>query len=1056
MLAWSGPISFDRPEWLWLLVTIPVIAAISVRSLSGLEKPRRIVAVVLRSLVIVALSLALARVEYVKRSDRVAVMFVLDHSRSVPDKLREAAQDYIRKVARRADRDDRIGVVGFDGQANVDVINSAGGLDVLGFGMATEPDRTNVAAGLRMAMASFPEGYTRRIVLMTDGNENTGSMADEIEVAVANHIGVDVVPLQYQHAAEILFDRVVVPAHATKDTRIPLRLIVKSRRQTKAKLSLYHNDVEIPLSDPILNLAGGMQPNPFTIPIELQGDSGGVHRFDARLTPLAPGDDSIVENNQATGFTFVSDQGRVLILTPTGSSDDEQLYESLQREKIEVDVRSVDQVNVDLLELQKYSAVVLANISADAFTTEQHKALASYVKDFGGGLVMTGGNEGFGAGGWIGRPLEEVSPVSFEIKQKKVIPRGALAIIMHSCEIPKGNYWGEQVALATVDTISSLDYLGVICYSWKASGPNWDVPLAPATDKASVKSKIRQMQIGDMPDFDSTMRLATDALMAKKDAAQRHMIIISDGDPSQPSNAVISRMVSNQITCSTVGIGYGVHVMEQTLKDIAQKTGGRFYGVKNPSRLPQIFIKEAKVVRRPLIDDREFQPRLVFNFAQTTQGIDPKELPPLGGLVLTEAKPDCIMPIIRHGKDGDDPVLAHWNYEMGKMVVFTSGWWPKWGADWVAWDKFGKFWAQVLRWAMRQEASGDFDVMTRLDGNKGRVVVEALNKDASYLNFLTINGRLLTPTLEQKKLYLTQTGPGRYEGEFDVTDHGNYLINLQYSSPDQKLGSIRTGMSLSYSPEFRELGTNLGLLSRVTERTGGRMFGEMNPETDDLFRRDLPPVVSRQPVWRWVVAWLLLPLFLLDVAGRRLASVVAMSVYVEIAVFAVACSALLTAGIAWIWALPLALFLAEAAGWAIRYRSIVPTIQFFTSSVATLARVGQRSTASLEQLKDVREKVRDGIDAQRTPKEPEGIALEPPADRSRRYDVGDEAAARPARDLTESLGSAAARAEDLQERPEGDAKGGPAGAAGPGDMASRLLKAKKRAQDEIDKREKKD
>ncbi len=372
MLAWSGPISFDRPEWLWLLVTIPVIAAISVRSLGGLEKSRRIVAVVLRSLVIVALALALARVEYVKRSDRVAVMFVLDHSRSVPDKLREAAQGYVRKVAKRADRDDRIGVVGFDGQANVDVINSAGGLDVLGFGMATEPDRTNVAAGLRMAMASFPEGYTRRIVLMTDGNENTGSMADEIEVAVANHIGVDVVPLQYQHAAEILFDRVVVPAHATKDTRIPLRLIVKSRRQTKAKLSLYHNDVEIPLSDPILNLAGGMQPNPFTIPIELQGDSGGVHRFDARLTPLAPGDDSIVENNQATGFTFVSDQGRVLILTPSDSSDDERLYESLQREKVEVDVRSVDQVNVDLLELQKYSAVVLANISADAFTTEQH------------------------------------------------------------------------------------------------------------------------------------------------------------------------------------------------------------------------------------------------------------------------------------------------------------------------------------------------------------------------------------------------------------------------------------------------------------------------------------------------------------------------------------------------------------------------------------------------------------------------------------------------------------------------------------------------------------
>ena len=1047
MVAWSLPLSFDRPEWLWLLLAIPAIAAISVRSLSGLEKSRRIVAVVLRSLVIAALALALARIEFVKRNDHVAVMFVLDRSRGIPDKLREAAQGYIRKLAKRADRDDRIGVIGFDGQADVDIINSAGGLDLLGFGMAQEPDRTNVAAGVRMAMASFPEGYARRIVLITDGNENVGNLPDEVEVAVANHVGVDVVPLQYQHDAEILFDRISVPAHATRDTKVLLRLILKSRKPTKVKLTLYHNDVEVPLANPILELTGGMQPCPFTIPMELRG--GGVHRFDARLTPLSPADDAIVENNQATAFTFVSDQGRVLILTPPGARDDQGLLDALKREKIDVDMFGVDQVNVDLLKLQEYAAVVLANISADTFNAEQHKALASYVRDFGGGLVMTGGNEGFGAGGWIGTPLEEVSPVSFEIKQKKVIPRGALVIIMHSCEIPKGNYWGEQVALATVDTISSLDYMGVICYSYSVGGPNWEVPLAPATDKDAVKRKIRQMQIGDMQDFESTMRMAVTALLAKKDAAQRHMIIISDGDPSAPQDSTIQTMVDNGITCSTVGIGYGVHVTEQTLKDIAAKTNGRFYGVKNPARLPQIFVKEAKVVRRPLIDPQPFQPQLVFNFAQTTQGINPNELPPLGGLVLTEAKPDCVMPIVRRGKDGDDPVLAHWNCELGKMAVFTSGWWPQWGADWVAWDKFGKFWAQVLRWAMRQEAAADFDVLTRLDGNKGRVVIEALNKDASYLNFLTVTGRLLTPSLDQKKLYLTQTGPGRYEGEFDVADHGNYLINLQYTGPDRQTGMIRTGLSLPYSPEFRELDTNLALLGRVADRAGGKMFGAMNPETDDFFRRDLPPVVSRQPVWRWVVTWLLLPLFLLDVAGRRLASVVAMSVYVEVAVFVVACAALET-GKAPIWAYVAALLLAETVGWAIRYRYILPTIQFFTSGATALARVGQRSARSLSQLKGVRAKVREEIDSKRVAADRAGaVPPEPAADRARRFDVGDEAAAQPAKNLAETLGSAAAKADERVDRPDAARQPGE-----PGDMTSRLLKAKKRAQDEMDKREK--
>ncbi len=1058
MLGISSPISFDRPEWLWLLLLIPVLAVISRRSLAGLERPRRILAVILRSLVIAALAVALARVEIVRRNDRVAVLFVLDRSRSIPDDLREASQQYIRQVAASAERDDRVGVISADGQADVDMIPSRGGVEVFGFSMAQEPDRTNLAAGLRMAIASFPEGFARRVVLLSDGNENAGNLAEEIEIAAANRIAVDVVPLQYRRDAEILFDRLVVPSQAGRDTTIPVRMILKSRRPTRAKLTLYHNDVEVPLSDPIIELAGGMQPNRFDIPIELP--SGGVHRFDARVAPLVPTDDAIAENNRATAFTFVDDQGRVLIVTRPNASDDQPLYEALRREKIDAEIRGVDEVHLDLLKLQEYGVTVLANISADTFTREQHEALASYVRDFGGGLIMTGGDESFGAGGWIGSPVEEVSPVSFEVKHKKIMPRGALVIIMHSCEIPRGNYWGEQVALASVDTISSLDYLGVLCYSFGVGGPNWDVPLAPATDKASIKRKMRQMQIGDMPDFDSTMRIAVDGLMGLPDVSQRHMVIISDGDPSPPSSTVIQRMVDNQITCSTVGIGYGSHVLEQPLRDIARQTNGRFYAVKNPKQLPQIFVKEAKVVRRPLIDDQPFSPQLLPGFSQATQGIAPQEMPQLGGLVMTQAKPDCIMPVFRRGSDGDDPVLAHWHYEMGRMAVFTSGWWPKWGGNWVGWEKFGRFWAQLVRLVARQEASADFDVLTRLEGNRGYVVVEALNRDASFLNFLSIGGRLLTPGMEQKPLYLSQTGPGRYEASFDVNEHGNYLVNLQYNTPDRERGMIRTGLSLPYSPEFRELGTNLSLLYKAAERTGGRVFADLEPRTEELFSRNLPPVVSRQPVWRWVVQWILLPLFLLDVAGRRLASSLAMSVYVEVAVLVVVLASLWAARgpfdlatwpgfIAATLYAGLAFLVAESVGWAIRYQYIVPAVRFFTASVASLGRVGQRSAESITQLKGVRDKVREDMEApaKRPATKPTTIALEPVADRKARFDVGDAQAGKPAEDLTRSLGTAAANAQDPAAQP---AKGRKPGQAD--DVTSRLLKAKRRAREELNDR----
>ncbi|MBI4580418.1 MAG: VWA domain-containing protein, partial [Planctomycetes bacterium] len=670
-------------------------------------------------------------------------------------------------------------------------------------------------------------------------------------------------------------------------------------------------------------------------------------------------------------------------------------------------------------------------------------------RDFGGGLIMIGGDESFGAGGWIGTPVEEVSPVSFEIKHKRQMPRGALAIIMHSCEAPDGNYWGEQVAIASIRTISSLDYIGIIAYSWTRNGASWEVPLQIARDKEGIIAKLKQMEIGDMPDFDTAMRLAVRDLLALRDASQRHMIIISDGDPAPPSQQTLNTMQANKITCSTVGIGFGAHVYAQNMLPIAQATGGRYYEVKNPRRLPQIFVKEARVVKRALIDNREFHPVLTTAFDELTPGLAGRAMPVLGGLVLTERKPDALVPIIRQGTDqGDrveDPVLAHWNFEMGKMAVFTSGLWKRWGGDWATWGEFGKFWAQVVRWAMHERGAVNFDIVTRLDGDRGKVVIEALNKDASYLNFLQIRGRLLTPNLSGKELYLTQTGPGRYEADFEVSDHGNYLVSLQYSDPEHKAGSIRTGLSVPYSAEFRVLGTDFGLLEAAASKTKGRMLA-MDPLKDQVFSRDLPPAVARQPMWRWLVQWLLLPLFLLDVASRRLASTLATSIYVEAAVFVMALAALHRPGGS-LMSIVYALIVAEAVGWAIRWQYLGPTVAFFTASVRGLSRAGQRSARALSRLKDVREKVRQDLAAPAQAPEPESprtIPLEPAAARGRKFDVGDAEAAKPVGDLTESLGGAQASGPETS-RPVVPSSAGPA----TGGLADRLRRAKQRAQEQI-------
>lgn len=1068
MLGWSWPVSFEQPAWLLLLLTIPVIVLVALRTLRALNPRQRWLAIVLRALVVIVFALVLARIHAVRTSDRLAVYFLIDRSRSIPDEVRLKVEDYVRRSAHLAERNDKLCIVGFDGEANIDLPPSTAGSDTFTFGSAIEPDRTDIGRALRTAMATLPEGCGRRIVLATDMNENAGNVLDEVQAAAANGAVIDILPLDYDYPNEILFDRFVVPAQSKPETAVPLRMILKSRRPTRARIHLTHNGRPVRLEDDLVDLPGDMRPVPFKPYIQVMNES--LHRFEARIEPLDPGDDTLPQNNVASAFTIVDTERSVLLLTQIEGDDDgrrdhQALVEALAREKIRIDVALPGEVAVDLHELERYGAVILANISADKFTEEEKQTLATYVRDLGGGLIMTGGNHSFGAGGWIGSPVEEISPVFFEVKHKKVIPRGGLAIVMHSCEIPRGNYWGEQVAIAATNTISSLDYIGVLAYSWSPGGTNWEVPLQVATNKPAIISTIKKMQIGDMPDFDPSLEMAIKGLMPLPGVSQRHVIIISDGDPSPPSTATLNKMVQNRITCSTVGIGYGAHVQESTLKQIANVTKGRFYRCTNPKQLPQIFVKEAKVVRRSLIDEKPFTPQVAYALAETIHGFAEAEFPPLGGLVLTTPKPQTIeMPLVRAGSDGNDPVMAHWQCELGKVLVFTSGQWPKWGPEWAGWARFGAFWAQTVRWVMRQSGSDDFEVMTHLEGDKGRVIVEALNTDASFLNEMRIAGRLITPDLQSRPIRLIQTGPGRYETTFDVKDNGQYVVNLSYAAPStagDTSGSerrmIRTGLSLPYSWEYRHLSANTALMNEVRDKTGGRLL-TMDPKLDNVFHFDRPVTSSRQPVWRPLILWLLLPLFLLDVAGRRLASALALSIYAEATIFAVMIGLLITMHAPW-WSYLGALVLAELIGWTIRREFILPTIRYFTHSVAALGRAGERSRASLAQLKTARDRVRGEMTEAageappaRTDAEPPAIPLEAAPDRRARFDVGEAQAAKPAGDLTSAVGGATAEseAEKGKAKPAGTRKS-------PADeLTSRLLKAKRRAQQDIEAKKKKE
>ena len=609
-------VHFETPGYLVLLAVLPLLVALSFRSLAGLGPIRRWVAMLARCLVVAAMIFALAGAEWTQETDALSVVALVDRSRSIPRSQQQQEYAFLSSAGEDLRQTkDYFGVIAFDGKPAVEQLP----MNRLAIKEVSEPldaDQTNIAAAMRMGLALFTQEAGRRLVLLSDGNENVGAALAEADQYAAAGVPIDVLPINYVHENEVVFERLSAPPTATTEETINLQMVLRSQSQgpVSGKILLYHNEKLVDL-DPESSGAGyavvlDPGPNRLTMPVPLR--VAGAHRFRAVFEPDESAADAIAGNNEGRAFTVVSGQGRILILSPGGGEDEADDWESAQiladalaRERLVADVQLVGSEPLDQVGLLEYSAVILANVSADKLSPEERAGLAVYVRDLGGGLIMLGGDESFGAGGWLDTPVEEVMPVKFDVQNKRQIPKGALVLVLHACEIPQGNYWGERVAVAAVKTLSSRDLVGVISYRWQnAKNRYWDYPLGPVGDKTRVIQSIKQMQMGDLPDLDPPVRDAVDALVQHPECSARHMIIISDFDCTPVRSDVIAKMKTNNITCTTVAIGFGSHVDTGHARRLAEATKGRYYGTQDFSKLPQIFIKESSIVRRSS-DQRE-------------------------------------------------------------------------------------------------------------------------------------------------------------------------------------------------------------------------------------------------------------------------------------------------------------------------------------------------------------------------------------------------------------------------------------------------------------------
>jgi uncharacterized membrane protein len=570
------------------------------------------------------------------------------------------------------------------------------------------------------------------------------------------------------------------------------------------------------------------------------------------------------ENKVGGAYVIVDGPPRVLVVEGA-SGDGQYLVEALQAAGLQVDMAHAQDGPFQPDTLNNYASVVLANVPADQLSNDGMTALKNYVQAHGGGLVVSGGDQAFGPGMYARTPLEDALPVQSDLRGSSLQAGVGLVLAIDTSGSMSQDVGGatimdlaKEAALGAAETLGQGDEIGVISFEDKSK---WAVPPTPATQSDTITSAINRMSPGGGDDTLEGALSFGDAGLQGVQARVKHEVIITDGETeSGDYAATVQQMQAGGITVSTIGIGSQADT--QQLQQLAQAGGGAYYDGSDPFNLPQLVLKETQQLQRAAIVEAPTQPSAVGE-SPTLSGINPQRLPALRGYVATTPKPQSTVDL---ASPSSDPLLAEWQYGLGRVIAWTSDVTNRWSSDWLNDPQtFESFWAQVVKRSMRSPEDPNRQVGVTLSGDEATISLNAENGDHQYVNFLPTTASVVDPSGATRQVELPQVAPGQYQGQLLVSSEGVYTLQVTESEADGGRPSQASGFVVPYSPEYRDLGTNDQFLETLAGVTGGRAV----TSAEDLVTHDLPSVGAPRPLWPWLLA-LLAVVLVADVGVRRL------------------------------------------------------------------------------------------------------------------------------------------------------------------------------------------
>jgi len=773
----------------------------------------------LRALALTGLVLALARPAWKLRSNRLTHVVVVDISASVSEVDRARARELVDQLNRRKRQQDLLRVL-----TVADLVQQQSP-SLPPRPQANSPSRSALGAGLEAAAALIDVTTTGRITLATDGLETDQRLALVARQLAAAGVVVDTVPAQ-QSAAQLLVTHVTAPPFFNAGEQVLLSAEVQSALPTEATAIMKRGDEVVARKPMKLNV--------------------GVNRVEFEVTSKQAAEYELTLSNQRVRFTLAPAARLRVLLVESDPRRGVALRDAMAREGVDVVVR---QPGAGVADANDFAAVLLGDVSAGELGAASQRRLHQYVQREGGGLVMMGGERSFGPGGFQKTPIAEALPVDFEQERQEQDPSVAMVLIIDTSGSMQGSrlQLAKEIAVRATRHLTPQDRVGVIEFY---GSRRWAVPLQRAGDLAAIELVIERLRAAGGTVLYPALEEAYYGLVNVR-ARYKHVLILSDGDVFPgPFTQLAARMATEGMTVSTVKVApEGSSVF---LQDIGFHGRGRSFDYSGLT-VPDINVKQMSRVPQSPFREQPFVPVATRREVEVLKGVDLSRAPPLLGYVTVKPHPKA--ELVLKTPTGE-PLLARWQFGLGRAAAFTSDARDRWASAWLKWDGFGKFWSQLIRDVARDES-----LPLRVTTTNERDAVRVRLEPETMVSELQAEVVGLSRSEGAGRLH--QLGPNLYE--LSVPQRANAMRTVLVTVKTADGQTKRTTVSLPSQrmQEFRSLTPDVELLGSISKVTGG----VSNPTLEQTLRPG-PTKLAWRELWHWCLGFSVLTL-LTEVLVRR-------------------------------------------------------------------------------------------------------------------------------------------------------------------------------------------